>query len=281
MKCGVLFFTTDTAMPPGEVARALEERGFESLWAPEHVHIPVHRTSKSPGTGTVELPDRYLRILDPFVALTVAACATTTLKVATGVCLVSEREPIALAKQIASLDLLSNGRFLFGIGAGWLKEELEILGVPFATRWALTAERIAAMKWLWQEAEAEFHGQYVNFPRTIVYPKPLQQPHPPIIIGAKTPWARQRTVEWADGWLPYLPDPAELGEALQDLRQRARAAGRDPESIETSVFRAKPEFLKEYQRLGVDRCVFEVTSGAAAQAIPEMDRLAKAIMPFR
>ena len=154
MKFGVLFFTTDTAMPPGEVARALEERGFESLWAPEHVHIPVHRTSKSPGTGTVELPDRYLHILDPFVALTVAACATTTLKVATGVCLVSEREPIALAKQAASLDLLSNGRFLFGIGAGWLKEELEILGVPFADRWAVTAERIAAMKRLWQEGGA-------------------------------------------------------------------------------------------------------------------------------
>ena len=224
MKYGVSILTTDQAMPPDAVARAVEERGFESLWISEHPHIPVQRSSQGLFGDRGDVRDTHKRLYDLFVVMSVAAAVTTDLRIGSGICLVTEREPIVLAKAVASLDRLSGGRFLFGIGAGWLKEEVEAFGVPFARRWQVTEERVAAMKRLWQEDEAEFHSEFVDIPRTMVFPKPLQQPHSPIYLGAESPWARQRVVEWADGWLPLRTGPRRIAANIQDIR--ARAAGR-------------------------------------------------------
>lgn len=275
MKFGILIFVTDRSIPITELAKAVEERGFESLWIPEHTHIPVEIQTPFPFSPDGVMPEQYWRTLDPFVALTAAAMVTRTLKLGTGICLVSEREPIVMAKQVASLDVLSGGRLLFGIGAGWLREEMEPLGTPFEARWQITAERVAAMKRLWQDDEAEYHGRFVQVPRTRTYPKPQQQPHPPILIGATSHWARQRAVDWGDGWLPYLEDPTLIRDGIADLRDRARRAGRDPEAVPTSVITTRPDAAAVCQRAGADRCIFIVPSGPAATALPEIDRRAR------
>ena len=188
MKYGVFIFATDLAMDPVSLAVAAEERGFESLFVPEHVHMPVERETRFPRSEDGSLPDEYRRIHDPFVALAAAAGATSEIRLGTGICLVTEHEPIALAKQIASLDMISGGRFEFGIGAGWLAEEMEPLGVRFADRWKVTEQRIAAMKEMWTQEEAEYHSEFVDIPKTYVIPKPTQNPHPPILIGAGSKW---------------------------------------------------------------------------------------------
>ena len=277
MKHGVFIFATDLAVDPVTLATAAEERGFDSLFAPEHVHMPVDRETKFPGTPDGSLPDEYRRIHDPFVWLGAAAGATTDLKLGTGICLVTEHEPIALAKQVASLDMISGGRFLFGIGAGWLAEEMEPLGVRFADRWKVTEQRIEAMKVMWTEEEAEYRSQFVDIPKTYVIPKPVQEPHPPILIGAGSKWARQRVVDWADGWLPNIPAPRFVERGIQDIQSRAAEAGRDFDSIEINVFGAQEDALEEYEQMGVDRVVFRLPAEGAETVIPELDRLAKLI----
>ena len=275
MKFGVFMFTTDQTMPITDLARAAEERGFESLWVPEHVHLPVQRRSHRPGTPSDEiLPEMYFRLYDPFVALAMAAAVTSDLKLATGICLITEHEPLDLAKRVASLDRLSNGRFVFGIGAGWLAEEMEALGTPFEQRWAVTQERIAAMKALWRDGEAAYHSALVEIPRTVLKPTPIQQPHPPIYIGATTRWARQRVVDWADGWMPNRTAPEGIVEGIADLRRRAQEAGRDPDSIPTSVFGADPDALGAYERAGAECCIFRLQTATADVVVPELDRLA-------
>ena len=276
MKYGVSILTTDQAMPPDAVARAVEERGFESLWISEHPHIPVQRSSQGLFGDRGDVRDTHKRLYDLFVVMSVAAAVTTDLRIGSGICLVTEREPIVLAKAVASLDRLSGGRFLFGIGAGWLKEEVEAFGVPFARRWQVTEERVAAMKRLWQEDEAEFHSEFVDIPRTMVFPKPLQQPHPPIYLGAESPWARQRVVEWADGWLPLRTGPRRIAANIQDIRARALRAGRDPDSIETVVFGAirDPDVLRAYQAAGVGRCLFMLLeSQREPEIVAELDEI--------
>ena len=188
MDYGIFIFATDKAMPVLELAPDVESRGFDSFWVPEHVHIPVKRETPFPGTPDGSLPDPYFRCQDPFTLLAGVAAVTSTLKIGTGICLVSQHEPIDLAKRVATLDLLSGGRFLFGIGAGWLREEMEPLGTPFEKRWQVTAERVAAMKALWTQEKAEYHGDYVSVPKTYSYPKPAQTPHPPVYIGAGSRW---------------------------------------------------------------------------------------------
>ena len=277
MKYGVFIFATDLAMDPVSLAVAAEERGFESLFVPEHVHMPVERETRFPRSEDGSLPDEYRRIHDPFVALAAAAGATSEIRLGTGICLVTEHEPIALAKQIASLDMISGGRFEFGIGAGWLAEEMEPLGVRFADRWKVTEQRIAAMKEMWTQDEAEYHSEFVDIPKTYVIPKPTQNPHPPILIGAGSKWARQRIVDWADGWLPNITAPGFVERGIQDIQSRASEAGRDFDEISINVFGAVEDGLAEYERMGVDRCIFRLPDEGADTVIPELDRLAKLI----
>ena len=281
MQFGVSMFNTDYAMRIDDLARAVEERGFESLWLPEHTHIPKSR--KSPWPGGANLPKEYWHTHDPFVALAMAAAVTRTLKLATGICLVIERDPITLAKEVASLDFLSNGRFLFGIGGGWNAEEMENHGTDFTKRWRVLRERILAMKEIWTKDEAEFHGEFVNFDPIWSYPKPVQKPHPPIILGVNTPKARQRVVEYCDGWLPIAARAGDLVAGIADLRQSAEKAGRDPRSITVTVYGGNPEegAVRGYEKAGVDRVVFPLPSADRDQVLPILDKYAALVRVLR
>jgi probable F420-dependent oxidoreductase len=280
MKFGVSIFNTEYSIRIDELARALEARGFESLWLPEHTHIPKSR--KSPWPGGPNLPKEYWHTLDPFVSLATAAMVTTRLKLATGICLVVERDPITLAKEVASVDLLSRGRFLFGIGGGWNAEEMENHGTDFKKRWKVLRERILAMKEIWTKDEAEFHGEFVNFDPIWAHPKPVQKPHPPIILGVNTPNARQRVVEYCDGWMPIAARAGDLVAGVADLHERARRAGRDLNSLSVSVFAATgtEEAIRQYQKAGAERAIFPLPSADRDEILPTLDRLAKLTQPF-
>lgn len=280
MKFGVLMFATDYAIRPDELARAAEERGFESLFVPEHTHIPKSR--KSPWPGGPNLPKEYWHTYDPFVALAMAAAATTRLKVGTGICLVIERDPITLAKEVASLDQLSNGRFIFGIGGGWNAEEMENHGTDFTKRWRILRERVFAMKEIWTKEEAEFHGEFVNFDPLLSYPKPLQKPHPPILMGGSGPHARQRAVDFDGGWMP-IAGRDDIVAGIADLRMRAEKAGRDPRSVTVSVFGANPEetALRGYERADVERAVLPLPSADRERVLPLLDSYAELARTFK
>src|SRR6202047_2299923 len=232
MDFGVLMFMTDYAMPVGAMAQAMEERGFESLWAPEHSHIPLSRKTPFPGGG--ELPKPYYDAMDPFVSLSIAAGVTKKLKLATGVCLVIQRDTIQLAKTVASLDQVSGGRFLFGIGGGWNQDEMEDHGTVYATRFKRMREQVEAMREIWTKSKPEYHGEIVDFPPMMAWPKPVQKPHPPVIVGGAFPWAARRAVRYGDGWYPNAAsgDPAEY---MPRFRQMAAEAGRDPDSLPVTI----------------------------------------------
>jgi probable F420-dependent oxidoreductase len=272
MRLGVAMFATAYAIRPDELGRALEERGFESLWLPEHTHIPASR--RSPWPGGPDLPKEYWHTYDPFVSLAAAATATATLRLGTGICLVVERDPITTAKEVASLDRLSNGRFLFGIGGGWNAEEMEHHGTPFKRRFRVLRERVLAMKEIWTKEEAEFHGEFVRFDKIWAHPKPLQRPHPPILMGGDGPTTFDRVVEFCDGWMPIggrgLTD---LAEKMATLRQRAEEAGRDPRSLSVSVFGVKPEraSVDRLAAAGVERAIVIVPSAERDTVLPLLD----------
>ncbi len=276
MKFGVLMFPTDYAIPPADLAVAAEERGFESIFFPEHTHIPASRRSAWPGGA--ELPKEYWHTHDLFVALAAAATATKRIKVGSGICLVVERDPILTAKEVASVDFLSNGRMLFGIGGGWNAEEMENHGTDFKTRWKLLRERVLAMKEIWTKDEAEFHGEFVSFDPVWSFPKPKQKPHPPILMGGDTPRARQRVVDFCDGWMPIGIRSASIIEGMNDLAERARAAGKDPKNFPVSVFGApaNPETLDEYAEAGVERAIFWVPPEGREKVLPILDKYAAA-----
>jgi probable F420-dependent oxidoreductase len=279
MLFGVSIFATDYAMHPADLARALEERGFESLWMPEHTHIPASRRSVWPGGK--DLPKEYWHTYDPFVALTVAATATSKLRVGTGICLIVERDPIVTAKEIASLDRLSGGRFLFGIGGGWNAEEMGNHGTDFKKRWRIMRERILAMKEIWTKEEAEFHGEFVNFDKIWAYPKPIQKPHPPILMGGDAPKTFDRIVEFCDGWLPIRMAPTVLYEKIATLRQRAEAAGRDPKRILVSYIYygvgLDKKTVDELQKAGVERVILGLPSADKQTLLPLLDKYAALI----
>src|SRR5229473_5214426 len=258
MRVGAFYFPTDYGMDIGELARELEARGFESLFLCEHTHIPVSRRTPFPSGG--ELPKRYLHTHDPFVALSFAAAATRTLLLGTGICLITERDPIVTAKCVASLDQMSGGRFVFGIGGGWNVEEMENHGARYNTRFKLMRERILAMKALWTEEEAEYHGEMVDFDAVWSYPKPKQRPHPPIILGGETDYTLRRVVDYCDGWFPRPGRGFEIKAQLERLHRMAEEAGRDPRTLSTSVFRAPADqaALREYEAAGIDRAVLEI-----------------------
>ncbi|HYB44560.1 MAG TPA: LLM class F420-dependent oxidoreductase [Candidatus Methylomirabilis sp.] len=271
MHYGVFQFSTDYGMRIDDLARAVEERGLESLFVPEHTHIPASRRSPFPG-GT-DLPREYWHTLDPFVALGAAAAVTRRIKLGTGICLVIERDPITLAKEVASLDLLSRGRVLFGIGGGWNAEEMENHGTDFASRWKLLRERVAAMKEIWTAEEPEYHGKFVNFDKIWSYPKPVQKPHPPILMGGSGPHARQRAVDFDGEWMPVVGrDPVE--DAIVDLRRRAERAGRDPATAVVTLFGARPDEVKltGWRDMGVARVLFHVPPAGRDRVLPLLDK---------
>ena len=278
MKFGVYMFPTDYAIAPVELAQALEERGFESLFFPEHTHIPSSRATPFPGGG--DLPKEYSHTLDPFVALAAAATATKSLLIGTGICLVIERDPIVLAKEVASLDHISGGRVLFGIGGGWNREEMENHGTEYKRRWKILRERIEAMKEIWTKDEATYHGEHVDFDRIWCWPKPIQKPHPPIIVGGDASGTLPRVVSYGDEWMPVSRGRSNFGERTRQLKDLADEAGRGP--IPVGIFGAssKPEMLEQYRKDGVSRCVFHVTPASADIVLPRLDELADVAKSF-
>ncbi len=279
MHFGAAIFFTDYSIGPIELAQALEARGFESLWAPEHSHIPVSRKSVFPSGP--EMPKFYYDVMDPFVTLTAAAAATKRLKVGTGVCLVQQRDPIQTAKLVASIDQISRGRFLFGIGSGWNEDEMANHGTPFKSRHKIARERIEAMKVIWREEKAEYHGKSVNFDPIFAWPKPVQKPHPPILVGGIFPHGARRAIRYGDGWIPHAsrPEYDEVADFMPQFHTMVKEAGRDPASLPITLFRVVEEVdkLRHYRDLGVDRVVITVPSEGAETVIPLLDHWAETI----
>ena len=277
MHFGIAMFATEYAISPGELASEIEQRGFESIWFPEHTHIPASRRTPWPGGG--DLPREYWHTYDPFIALTAAASATTRLRLGTGVCLVIERDPIVTAKEVATLDRLSNGRVIFGIGGGWNVEEMGNHGTDYKWRWRVLRERTLAMKEIWTEDEAEFHGEFVNFDPIWSFPKPVQKPHPPILMGGDGPTTFDRVIEFCDGWMPIGFRLVNVEEKIAALRRRAEEADRDPSSISVTIFAAKPErkALEDLERAGVERAIFYVPSDGRDKVLPVLDQYVQMI----
>jgi probable F420-dependent oxidoreductase len=272
MLVGAYYFPTDYGIEIGELARALEERGFESLFVCEHTHIPVSRRTPFPGGG--ELPKRYKHTHDPFVALSFAAAATAKLKLGTGIALLPQRDPIITAKSVASLDQLSGGRFIFAVGGGWNVDEMENHGVNYATRFKLLRERALAIKELWTKEEAQFHGELVHFDPVWLYPKPKQRPHPPILLGGESDHTLKRVVEFCDGWFPRPRRGWEPKSGVERLKAAAAAAGRDYRTLSITVFSAPADAakLKPYREAGIDRVLLEVPDLSREEILRVLDK---------
>ncbi len=274
MKIGVFIFSTEYSIRMVKLAQALEDRGFESLFVPEHTHIPVSR--RTPFPGGEPLPREYSNTLDPFVDLATAAAVTNTLRIGTGICLVSQRDPIVTAKAVASLDLLSGGRFEFGIGAGWNQDELESHGTRYEDRFNVMVDRVKAMQAIWTGEEASYGGEFTRIEPAWSWPKPVQKPYPPVILGGETKYTLRRVMDFCDGWMPrgnYMADPSSV---METLRRYADEAGRDMGSIAVSVFRAPPkaDYLAQCQEAGVMRVVLQLPSAGEDVVMPLLDEYA-------
>jgi probable F420-dependent oxidoreductase len=274
MKLGAFYFPTDYGINIAELAKALEDRGFDSLFVPEHTHIPTSRKSPFPSGG--ELPKRYAHTHDPFVGLAFAAAATKKLKVGTGICLVPQHEPIVTAKAIASLDQLSGGRFVFGIGAGWNVDEMENHGATYETRFAIQREHVLAMKALWTQEAGSFHGKYVNFDPAWSWPKPKQKPHPPIILGGETDYTLKRVVDYCDGWFPRPRQNFTGALAVERLKKMADSKSRDFKTLTITVFGAPPEpaVLAEYEKVGIQDALLGIPDGTRDEILKHIDKIA-------
>lgn len=278
MDVGVYIFATDYTIRMDELARALEARGFESLFVPEHTHIPTSRRSPFPGGG--DLPKMYSHTHDPFVALSFAAGASETLRLGTGICLIPQRDPIVTAKAVASLDSLSGGRFVLGMGGGWNVEEMEDHGARYGTRFRMLRERVLAMKALWTEEEAEFHGEFVDFDPCWAYPKPVQKPHPPVLLGGESDHTLRRVVDFCDGWFPRGRMGFDAHAQMARLRRFAEEAERDPSELSVSLFGAKPDAqsFEEYQDAGLDRAIVALPSNDRDDILRRLDEHTKLIV---
>lgn len=273
MKTGVFYFPTDYGIQPGELGKALEDRGFESLFVCEHTHIPTSRRSPFPGGG--ELPKRYSHTHDPFVALSFAAAATSKLRLGTGICLIPQRDPIVTAKAIASLDMLSGGRFELGAGGGWNVEEMEHHGAKYETRFKLLQERILAMKELWTKYEGSFNGEFVNISPSWSWPKPVQKPHPPILLGGETDHTLRRVVAFCDGWFPRATPATDPREFVGRLSQMASTVRRDFSTLSITVFRAPSDAAKlaQYREAGIKRVLLEIPDLSRDEILRHLDKL--------
>lgn len=273
MHVGVAMFATDYSMPPAALAAALEERGFESLWLPEHSHIPLSRESAYPSGG--ELPKKYYDVMDPFVVMGACAAATKTLKLGTGICLVPQRDTIQTAKSIASIDQISDGRFLFGIGSGWNADEMADHGTEFKTRNKKMKEQIEAMRSIWTETKPEYHGNFVDFGPMMTWPKPVQKPCPPIMVGGEFPYAARRALDYGDAWLPHAKRPDyHILEKLPEFREMEKNAGR---SVPVTAFGVEhdSDAWAAYADAGVERIVISMESEPAEQVVPQLDKWAE------
>ncbi len=274
MKFGVMMFPTDQSIRPDDLAREAEQRGFESIFYPEHTNIPVGRKTPWPGGG--DLPEEYRRLHDPFIALMAAAAATESIKIGTGISLVAQHDPVVLAKTVASLDVLSNGRFVFGVGFGWNEDEMEQHGVDPQYRRSIVREKILAMKSLWTQEAGSFDGKFVHVDATWSWPKPEQKPHPPILVGGVgSDTVFKHVIDWADGWMP-IGGRYDIFERIDALRTQAEAAGRDPASIAVTIFGAPrdPEVLERYEAAGVVRAIFGLPPAERDIVLPALDRRA-------
>ncbi|HXH82116.1 MAG TPA: LLM class F420-dependent oxidoreductase [Candidatus Tectomicrobia bacterium] len=277
MHVGVCIFATEYAIRIDELAREAEARGFESLWVPEHTHIPTSRRTPFPGGGP--LPKEYAHTLDPFVALMAAAAATTRLRIGTGICLLIQRDTITTAKQVATLDLLSNGRFEFGIGAGWNQDEMENHGTEYKTRYQRLREQVLAMREIWTKDEASYHGRFVNFDPIWSWPKPHQRPHPPVLLGGESTHTLRRVVEFCEGWFPRARAADRVVTGLSELRELASRAGRDPKTISVSVFGAPPDpaMLDRFRQAGVTRTILRLPPEGREKVLPLLDEWQKLV----
>ena len=265
---------------PALVARKAEDLGFDSIWYPEHAVMPVSSTSRYPSPDGV-IPESSAHIVDPFVSLARASGATTTIKLGTGIVLVPERNALVMAKEVSTLDLFSGGRFLFGIGAGWHREESEIMGGDFEHRWTQTREAVLAMKELWTQEEAEFHGRYYDFPPVRMYPKPAQKPHPPVILGDTAKNVLRRVATWGDGWMPNRVSPAEVKQSRAILDTLAAEMGRDPAAITISVFGqpSDPDLVEAFHEAGADRVIIKSEAANSDKEMSgELERIAEAVL---
>jgi probable F420-dependent oxidoreductase len=276
MHLGLTMFVTDYSIAPHDLAREAEARGFESLWLPEHTHIPASRKTPYPAGG--ELPQEYWHTLDPFAALAAAAAVTKTIKLATGICLLIERDTITTAKEAATVDRLSGGRFLFGVGGGWNVEEMENHGTAFKTRFKKLREQVLASREIWTKENAEFHGELVSFDSIWCHPKPVQPGGPPVIVGGMSPQAMDRALDYADGWLPIDGGmgPDALKPMLDEFHRRREAKGRARSAVSLTVYGATPNpaVLAKYRELGVDRVTLRMRPEARDVVLPKLDKLA-------
>ncbi|MEE8304947.1 MAG: LLM class F420-dependent oxidoreductase [Candidatus Tectomicrobia bacterium] len=278
MKFGVYMFATDYAINPVELGRAVEARGFDSLFFPEHTHIPTSRLSPFPGGG--DLPKEYSHTLDPFVALAAVATATERLLLGTGICLVIEHDPITLAKAVASLDFISGGRVIFGIGGGWNREEMENHGTNPASRWTLLRERIEAMKEIWTKDEAEYHGEFVNFDPIWQWPKPVHKPHPPIWVGGDAANTLKRVARYGDAWMP-VGRRADFKSRIDELNRLAAEAGRGKIPVTIFGAPAKPEIIEQYAEAGAEGVIFNLPSAPADEVLPILEQQAEVAKRFQ
>lgn len=280
MHIGVNMTISSRSIDVAVLAQKAESLGFESLWLPEHPVIPVHATTRYQGSADGAIPLSMRDMADPFLALARASAVTTRLKLGTGICLVPERNPLQLAKEIATLDHLSGGRFLFGIGAGWLREETEIMGGNFPQRWSQTREAILAMKELWTKDQAEFHGTFYDFPPVWSFPKPCQKPHPPVLLGGAARNVLQRVVAWGDGWMPirFTPDAIKQGRASLD--ELATAAGRDPKSLDITVFGedSKRDVITRFAEAGANRVIVRLAHTESQDALTALEQMAAQVL---
>ena len=276
MHVGVAMFCTDYAIAPTELAMALEQRGFESLWLPEHSHIPLTRLSPYPAGG--ELPKKYYDVMDPFVVLGAAAAVTRRLKLATGICLVPQRDPIQTAKSVATIDQLSNGRFLFGVGAGWNADEMADHGTDFKNRSEILTERIAAMRAIWTQSKPAFAGKFVKFGPMMTWPKPVQKPHPPVLVGGGMPYGARRALAIGEGWMPHARRPSyHLLEKLPEFHDMAARAGR---TLPITAFGVEhdPALWPRYREAGIERIVLSLEPEARDLVLPKLDLWARHLL---
>ena len=280
MEVGISTFPTDYSIDIAILAKKAEDFGYDSLWLAEHPILPVNSKTPWPGSPDGKIPKKYADTADPFVALGRASAVTEKLLLGTGICLVPERNPLILAKEIATLDMYSKGRFLFGIGAGWLREETEIMGGDFPHRWTQTREAVMAMKELWTTVESEYHGTYYDFPPVYSFPMPTQRPHPPIYLGGHAKNVFKRLVSWGNAWMPNRITPQEIEDGRKQIESLCNESGRDPNEIGITVYgvAADRELLKDFESAGAERAVVSIDSVEEKQAIEQLEDMAGKIL---